>query len=86
MGEPVTMLVASSSGTRDATKLGVVRSDLTPVTVLLAKVEEPDVGFLGTVTTGKLPKVKERPTVTSIWMLTLAEKTMPVLASIELDV
>ena len=86
MGEPVTMLVASSSGTRDATKLGVVRLDLTPVTVLLAKVEEPDVGFLGTVTTGKLPKVKEKPTVASIWTVMLAEKTTPVLASIELDV
>ena len=49
-------------------------------------VEGPEVGFLGTVTSGKLPKVKKKPTVTSIWAVTLAEKTTPVLAAIELDV
>ena len=74
----------SSSGTRGATKLEGLRSDLAPVTVLLSKVEKPDVGFLGTVTSGKLPKVKEKPTITFIEMLTLAEKTTPVLAAIEL--
>jgi len=48
--------------------------------------EGPEVGFLGTVASGKLPKVKEKPTVTSIWAVTLEEKTMLVLAAIELDV
>ena len=49
-------------------------------------VGEPEDGFLGTVTSRKLPKVKEKPIVASIWAVTLAEKTMPVLAAIELDV
>ena len=49
-------------------------------------VEEPEGGFLGTVTSGKLPKAKEKPTVASIWAMTLAEKTTPVLVAIELDV
>ena len=49
-------------------------------------VEGTRVGFLGTVAFGKLPKVKEKPTVTSIWAVMLAEKTMPVLAAIELNV
>ena len=49
-------------------------------------VEGPEAGFLGTVISGKLPKVKEMPTVASIWTVTLAEKTTPVLAAIELDV
>ena len=43
-------------------------------------------GFLGTVTSGTLPKVKEKPTVASIWKVTLAEKTTSRLAAIELDV
>jgi len=47
---------------------------------------ELEAGFLGTVTSGKLPKVKEKPTVASIWAVTLAEKTTLVLAAIELDV
>ena len=42
--------------------------------------------MLQTVTSGKLPKVKEKPTVASIWAATLVEKTTPVLAAIELDV
>jgi len=42
-------------------KLWEVRSDLTLVMVLLSKVEALEVGFLGTVTSGKLLKVKERP-------------------------
>ena len=42
-------------------KLWEVRSDLTLVVVLLSKVEALEVGFLGTVTSGKLLKVKERP-------------------------
>jgi hypothetical protein len=37
-------------------------------------------------TSGKLSKVKEKPIVASIWAVTLAEKTTPVLAAIELDV
>jgi hypothetical protein len=45
-----------------------------------------EVGFLGTVTSVKLPKVKEKPTVASIWAVTLAEKMTPVLAANELDV
>ena len=49
-------------------------------------VKGPEVGFLGTVASGKLLKVKEKPTVASIWAVTLAEKTMPVLTAIELDV
>ena len=53
-------------GNSRATRLGGVRSDLTLVMVLLSMVEEPDVGFFGTVTSGKLPKVKERPTVAPI--------------------
>ena len=68
------MPAVSSSGSQGATKLEGLRSDLASVTVLLAKVEKPDVGFLGTVTSGKLPKVNEKPTVTSIWAVMLAEK------------
>jgi len=34
----------------------------------------------------KLPKVKVKPTVASIWMLMLAEKTTPVLAAIKHNV
>ena len=49
-------------------------------------VEEPEGGFLGTVTSGKLPKAKEKPTIAFIWAVTLAEKMTPVLAAIELDV
>ena len=45
-----------------------------------------EAGFLGTMTSGKLSKVKEKPIVASIWAVTLAEKTTPVLAAIELDV
>ena len=63
-----------------------IRSDLTPATTLPPAIGESEAGFLGTVTSGKLPKVKEKPTVTSIWAVTLAEKTTPVLAAIELDV
>ena len=47
---------------------------------------ESEAGFLGIITSGKLPKVKEKPTVASIWAVMLAEKTTPVLAAIELDV
>ena len=63
-----------------------IRSDLTLAKTLPPAVGEPEAGFLGTVTSGKLPKVKEKPTVASIWAVTLAEKTTPVLAAIELDV
>ena len=37
-------------------------------------------------TSRNLLKAKEMPIVTSIWAVTLAEKTTPVLAAIELDV
>ena len=42
----------------------------------------PEAGFLGTVTSGKLPKVKEKPTVASIWAVMQAEKMTPVLAAL----
>ena len=61
-----------------------VRSDLTPAKTLPPVVGEPEAGFLGTVTSGKLPKVKEKPTAASIWAVTLANKTMQVLTVIEL--
>ena len=57
-----------------------------PVKTLPPTMEGPEVGFLGTVASRKLPKVKEKPTVTSTWAVMLAEKTMLVLAAIELDV
>ena len=63
-----------------------VRSDLTPAKTSPPTAEGPEVGFLGTVTSRKLPKVKEKPIVASIWAVMLAEKTTPVLAAIELDV
>ena len=63
-----------------------VRSDLTPAKTLPPAAGEPEAGFLGTVTSGKLPKAKEKPTVASIWAVTLVEKTTPVLAAIKLDV
>ena len=76
----------SDSEIREAMKAWGVRSDLTPAKTLPPAVGEPEAGFLGTVTSGKLPKVKEKPTVASIWAVTLAEKTTLVLAAIELDV
>ena len=82
----VAMLEFSDSEIREVTKAWGVRSDLTPAKTLPLAVGEPEAGFLGTVTSGKLPKVKEKPTVASIWAVTLAEKTTPVLAAIELDV
>ena len=63
-----------------------VRLDLSPAKTLPPAAREPEAGFLRTVTSGKLSKVKEKPTVASIWAVTLAEKTTPVLAAIELDV
>ena len=68
------------------TKAWGVRSDLTPAKTLPPAVGEPEAGFLGTMTFGKLPKVKEKPTVASICAVTLTEKTTPVLAAIELDI
>ena len=41
-----------------------------------------EAGFLGTVASGKLPKAKEKPTITSILAVTLVEKMMAVLAAI----
>ena len=64
----------SDSGIREVTGAWGVRLDLTPAKTLPPTVEGPEAGFLGTVTSGKLPKVKEKPTVASIW------------AAIELDV
>ena len=56
----------SDSEIREVAGAWGVRSDLTPVKTLLPVVGEPETGFLGTVTSGKLPKVKEKPTVASI--------------------
>ena len=76
------------------TKVGAARSNLAPLKMLPSKVKEQEMGFLGTMTSGKLPKVKtsgklpkvkEKSTVASTWAVTLAEKTTPVLAAIELD-
>jgi len=50
------------------------------VKTLPSVVEGLEVGFLGTVASGKLLKVKEKPNVTSIWAVTL------VLPAIELNV
>jgi len=85
VGMPVTLTV-SDSETRDATGVGEIRSDLTSVKMLPSKLEELVMGFLGTVTSGKLPKVKEKSKVASIWAMMLAEKMTPVLVAIELDV
>ena len=71
----------SSSETRRAMELCAVRSDLTlvelPLSVLVG-------GFLGTVVSKKLLKVKENSVVACIWTLTLAEKKTPDLDAIEL--
>ena len=85
VGVVITLEVLNSE-TRDVMRVGAVRLDLASVTVLLSKIEELDMGFLGTVTSGKLPKVKEKSTVASIWTVTLVEMTTSALASIELDV
>ena len=74
----------SSSETRRAMELCAVRSDLTLVELLLSVLEGLVGGFLGTVVSGKLPKVKENPVAACIWMLTLAEKKTPDLDAIEL--
>ena len=67
----------SDSGIREVAGAWGVRSDLTPAKTLPPVVEA---GFLGTVTSVKLPKVKEKLIVASIWTVTLSEKTTPVLA------
>ena len=64
----------SSSETRRAMELWAVRSDLMLVELPISVHEGLVGGFLGTVVSGKLPKVKENPAAASIWMLTLAEK------------
>ena len=64
----------------------MVRLDLATAKTLPPAVGEPEAGFLGTVTSGKLPKAKEKPTVASIWVVMLVEKMTPVLAAIELDI
>jgi hypothetical protein len=76
----------SDSEIREVMEAWGVRSDLTPVKTLPPTVKGAEVGFLGTVASGKLLKVKEKSTVASIWAVTLAEKMTPVLAAIELDV
>jgi len=82
----VAMSKFSDSEIREVADAWGVRSDLTPAKTPPPAVGEPEAGFLGIVTYGKLPQVKEMPTVASIWVVTLAEKMMPVLAAIELDV
>ena len=63
-----------------------VRSDPTAAKTLPPTVEGPEAGLLGTVTSGKLPKVKEKSKVASIWTVMLVEMTTSALAAIELDV
>ena len=82
----VAMSKFSDSGIREVADAWGVRSDLALAKTLPPAVGEPEAGFLGTVTSGKLPKAKEKPTVASIWAVTLTETTMPVLTAIELDV
>ena len=62
----VAMSKFSNSGIREVTEAWGVRSDLTSAKSSPPTFEWPEVGFLGTVTSGKLPKVKEKPTVASI--------------------
>ena len=50
-------------------ELWKVRLDLTLVMVFLSKVKMMEVGFLGTFVYGKLPNVKERPAMASIYMV-----------------
>ena len=76
----------SSSESRRTMELCAVRSDLTLVELPLSVLEGLVGGFRGTVVSGKLPKVKANPAAASIWMLTLEEKKMPDLDSIELAV
>ena len=82
----VATLKFSNLGIREMADAWGVRSDLTPVKTLPPAVGKPEAGFVGTVTSGKLPKAREKPTVASILAVTLAEKTTPVLAFIELNV
>ena len=56
----------SDSGIREVMEAWGVRSDLTPAKSSPPMFEGPVVGFQGTVTSGKLSKVKEKPTVASI--------------------
>ena len=67
-------------------EVGKVRSDLTLVMVLLSKVEMLEMGLLGIVVSGKIPKVKERPAAASIWIATWMEKKTLLLNAIKLDV
>ena len=55
-------------------ELYVVRSDLTLEEEPLSVVEGLVGGFRGTIVSGKLPKVKEKLAVASIWMAMLVEK------------
>ena len=73
-----------SSKTRRAKELCAVRSDLTVVELPLSVLEGLVGGFLRTIVSGKLPKVKENPAAACIWTLTLAEKKTPDLDAIEL--
>ena len=74
----------SSSETRRAMELWAVRSDLMLVELPISVHEGLVGGFLGTVVSGKLPKVKENLVAACIWMLTLAEKKTPDLDAIKL--
>ena len=76
----------SDSGIRGVAGAWGVRSDLTLAKTLPPAAGEPEAEFLGIVTSGKLAKAKEKPTVASIWAVTLAGKMTLLLAAIELDV
>ena len=67
-------------------EVGKVRSDLTLVMVLLSKVEMLEMGLLGIVVSGKIPKVKERLAAASIWIATWMEKKTLLLNATKLDV
>ena len=73
-----------SSKTDRVLEIGAVRSDLTLEELPLLVLEVLVLGFLGTVVSKKLQKVKENPVVACIWTLTLAEKKTPDLDAIEL--
>ena len=65
-------------------ELWVVKSYFTLEDEPLLVVEGLVGGFRGTMVSGKLPKVKEKPAAASIWMATLAERKTPLLNAIKL--
>ena len=66
LGRPIGGSLMSSSETRETLELCAVRSDLTLVELPLSVLEGLVGGFLRTVVSDKLPKVKENPAVACI--------------------